>query len=740
LLGAGFAVFNLPWVVYYGQQLGPRAFLRAILFVGTGFDKFYYIAYPPASPWALLLIVACASLVLIGALMRARVLPRALVITTASAGFVAAVVYLHGHPPPMVEGLQRAVVSRVRDIAFLLVLAVEWSGLIAALLVWQRFRRPLRRDLHDADSPLRVRQAGTLVITLLGAALMHMQLYPRTDYMHLVPASPAILVLGAWLLDRTAKTWALGLARRLRTARLVRLGATLPVYALILALLVPALRRIDYLVRAWLGRDASALVYLDPQRAPLVIEPAASRLFDSLRLTAQHVRNHTRPEQAVFGFPVLDLLCFLSERHNPTRHGYFFPGWPGHAVEAEVIDSLRHEPPAYVVTLHDHTLFFATAPIYYFDLRQFVLQNYRLERRIGIFDVFQRAATTFDTVAAPLDTELIAVWRAELRYRSGATARRLGKGLAAVPMASPQTLAAMLQNLDGKAQRQLISLIRKSRSDDGAAALALGLENGSFASAVRELAVRVIAEVGNVEVIPPLLRALTQTDSDRGTFAGLLYTVAAKLALENYWYGIPADRELGRIAAYVPPERLIGWMEDTSEGIALRSFAVRLAAVLGYQEVVPVLARMVGDVDDWGEMRIQAADALAALGKAQIVLPAIVNLLRVDTLTVPGLVAASYGERPEQARAALLGCLSDADPRVRASAFWVAAAVRDAELESVLDGGLRDPLPEIRLAAVWGLSELGTPAALQALRGALSDSNDEVAQFAQHLLRRAGTT
>ena len=148
-------------------------------------------------------------------------------------------------------------------------------------------------------------------------------------------------------------------------------------------------------------------------------------------------------------------MSFLADRRDPSRHGYYYPGSPGHAVEAEVIDSLRDRPPRFVVALHDHALFFVAAPLYYFNLRRYVTEHYRFDRRIGMFDILSRreagapvgqvaahaggVAVHTNTDYAP-DKDLardgladtIALWERELAHLHGKRAQRVARALAAL--------------------------------------------------------------------------------------------------------------------------------------------------------------------------------------------------------------------------------------------------------------------------------------------------------------------
>jgi HEAT repeat protein len=733
-LGCGFAIVVLPWSVYFWDKLGTRPFLRAILFVGTGFDKFYYMPHPPLGVWGLALVVLLGGAAVVAALLRRRWLPRWLVVTALVLGLGSMVGVWSLHAPRMVEGLQSSVVMRVRDVAFVMVLAVEWASLASYAVLVERRRRAAQGSSRT-DQRLAV-----FSVVAVSAVLMHMQLYPRSDFMHLVPACPLMLVLGAWLLDRFARWCAAGLASS-RVAQIATAGAVvLPLYLLLAILLLPALRRIDYMLRAWRDGDTTAVVRLASERAPLVVEPGAARMFDSLSATVEYLQAHTRPGEAVFTFPVLDVLCFLADRHNPTRHGYFFPGWPGHAVEAEVIDALEERPPRYIVTLHQHSLFFATAPVYFFNLRQYVLGNYRLERRIGLLDVLRYAPGAVPQVREADGTSLAArlpAWRSELAHHRGATARRLERALLEPQAGSISGLADIIERIDPKQQRLMVLLIRKSRSVGGVAALADLVQRKHLEPIIQELSIRTVAELGDVRSVPALLRGLDAAEpADREAYAGMLYNVANKLSLENYWYAAALRPELPTIATMLDTVSLVQWLDNPWEGFALRSFAIRIAGRVGRVETLPFLARVLGDADEWPDLRVQAAESLAELGYAVEMLAPTLGLLRHDSVGPAALAASTYPRAPAAGRPALLNLMVAPIDLTRATAFWLAAGVRDAGLADNLRQGLADELPEIRMAAAWGLGRLGDAAAAPALRAKLADPNDEVVWFVSDALMR----
>jgi len=760
LVAVGFAIVTLPWAAYFWVHLGSTAFLRTIFYIGVGYQQFYFIGYPPIGAWSIALAGAIGLATVTGRLISRRRLPPRLVAGVLLAVAVVIAVGLAVHPPPMIEGFQRSVVMRVENVAFALVLFTEWAAIVTYLVL-------TRRPSAQANGS---RQAGgRFLIVLLSAILMHAQLYPRSDFMHLVYAAPCILVLGARLLEVLADQWAWGLARTRRARAAIRMLVAAPVCAVALVLLAPALQRIDYLARSGWGREASAVVRLDTPRAPLIIDPAAGRLFQSLSETVRYVREHSRPDQYLFTFPCLDFVSFLADRRDPTRHGYYYPGSPGHAVEAEVIDALHAHPPRQIVALHDHALFFVNAPSYYFNLHQFVSAHYNLERRVGMFDILRpnppgrggaetagtMLVTARDAAAdvdaneaedgdvpqtgAPEDTlaTTVALWRREVQHSRGAVAREIDLALGRLATVDIEGLASVIAGLSPSAQRSVAQLVLLSRSGGGAAALSAALQKPGVSAAMAEQFLRVIGAIGDSRSVVPMLQALPGSEgSMRAALAGGLFYVMSKSWVENYWYAPSKPAELPRIEEALPTARLIQWIDNPFESPALRSFAIRMAGLRQSPVFIPYLVRVSGDANENPLLRADAVCSLVQLGYGTAVFPIIGNLLHGGDAVSAVLTVALYPEDPENGRRLLLESMQLADPFARSQAFWIAGAVRDPQLVPILRAGLTDAVPEVRQAAAWALGNIGDPGSTLALQQAAHDGNDDVEPFAERALQR----
>lgn len=735
LLGLAFGAVNLPWLAYFWYRVGAASLLRHVFYIdiGTPYEQHYLIPYPPFGRWGQIIALGVFAAAFVPAIVR-RIGLRArgaILLAVAAGALAAAALWLW--PPPMVEGFQASVVMRVRDVSFAVVAVVLWAGIATFLLRVYR--------------PGRARASGVHLVLLLSAVLMHMQIYPRSDFMHLVYAAPGAIVIGAWLLDR----WAAELAAALGVAParrwLARAVLQTPAYGVALILLAPALLRIDYLVRAWASGDPQALVRLEVARAPLVIEPAAGFMFESLSATVSFLRLHTTPDERVFTFPCLDVFTFLADRPDPSRHGYYYPGSPGRAVEAEVIDDMEARPPRYVVTLHDHALFFVGAPVYYFNLRDHVTRAFDLDRRVGLLDVLRpngNAAEAPPAAESSAESNArflreMALWQAELRHDRGSAAQAVAAALAEAPPAKPDDLAALILAAAPAEQRVIADLVQKSRSPGGAAALAIAAADPALPEREFSLFVRIIGSGADLRAVPPLVRALDELPPERrGWIAGNLFAVASKAWIETYFYAPDSRLAGGGLPEGVTPGKLIQWTQNRWESVALRSFALRMAGRSNDPIVVPFLTRVAADAEELPQLRSDAAHSLVDLGRGDLALPALATLLRYDETVAPALVAAVHHQTPEGVRALLEAALSDPDAELRRRALWIAGTVRDPALTPLVRQGLDDPSTEVRIAAAWVLARTPGEDARLALDAAGDDPHDEVDRFLERARKRLG--
>ncbi|HUE30682.1 MAG TPA: hypothetical protein VMR79_07395, partial [Verrucomicrobiae bacterium] len=168
--------------------------------------------------------------------------------------------------------------------------------------------------------------AAPLVPSAL-AATAALQLYPRPDFVHLMP-------LGVLLLPLALRAW----------SRL-----PLPPRALIaLPLVVAAARAAP--TGPVLARLASGRVtHVALGATDLVVDPAGAEPLQAIARASAAVRA-LAPDERVLAFPACGIVLFVAERSPAGPHDYFFPGRPDRA-EADVLAArLAAAPPPLAVT------------------------------------------------------------------------------------------------------------------------------------------------------------------------------------------------------------------------------------------------------------------------------------------------------------------------------------------------------------------------------------------------------
>ena len=186
------------------------------------------------------------------------------------------------------------------------------------------------------------------------AATAALQLYPRADFVHLMP-------LGVLVLPLVLRVW----------ARL-----PLPPRALIaLPLVVAAVRFAP--TGLVLGRLASGRVtHVALGATDLVIDPARAEPLRAIARAAAAVRA-VAPEESVLAFPACGIVLFVAERSPAGPHDYFFPGRPDRAEADALATRLAAAPPPLAVTCTAADTPLAAAWSYYPALVALLTSRYR---------------------------------------------------------------------------------------------------------------------------------------------------------------------------------------------------------------------------------------------------------------------------------------------------------------------------------------------------------------------------
>ena len=696
-----FVALSVPWIAFFYRLLGRAGFAREVLLLGTGSEEIFYVPYPALTSWgALAAVVVCGFAVAGRMVARRRVTARAATaVGTLVVLGVAAVIATIGVMP---EGLVPSLVWQLESAAFALVLLAHFAG-----VAWLA-----RRGATGMDEPV-------LVLLVFGI-FMHLQLYPRTDFMHLVIAAPLTAALASALLERVVRDWEGASPRRPWAARGV-------VVALAVLVALGASRGIAVLwSRPWVAFPFAV--------APLAVEERHARDHRDLAAAALALAAHVPPGAPSLGFPALDATLLLTGARNPGPHGYFFPGRPDHREEAEMVDAIVRDSPEAMASQNGSFAFFDGAPPYYFLLRRYVRHAYGLAERHGRFDIVVRgAAAVSSAVSAP----------------------------GAVPPAGGATLASLIATIGGTDAADREAAVA-ALLDQVAARPERGLEDVlagvSLDLRTRVLLVRTIRDTRDTRAASYLFAALTdpQPRARRAVLEAMASTRAELIARRYLWAGTlrpevwPAAESLRR--------RVAATLVDADAPDAARAFAAYLAGELGATESVPVLRRLLESaVETRGASSLAPADRAPAAAETVASAAAALALLAPRDLActlatllprpepalrvlVPSLLL-DLADRPETAAEAR-GCLRDALARggdAGEQAAWIAAALADGTVDDALRGALAGTSPGQRRASTWALGEAPYSSATeQALAAVTADDDPIVRVLAARALDKQG--
>ena len=735
-LALSFLAVNAPWMIYYYRVLGPQRFLERALFFGADFEKFYFISHPPV------LLGALAGL---GMVILARALPRRVarlgmptdmfLLLAAALASVAGGLLLAGRPMP--EGFYNAVTSVVEPAAFAAVILAHWLG----LWVWAR-------SIGTDDDCRTPSLNATVLVT--GAVFLYMQIYPRTDFMHWVTSAPVSILLGVVLLA--------GLARRWEQAR----GSRLPT-ATVTALIFAPLFAIGA-IRA--GHSLGAIVDLDggfpsrPQTVSLASERAPVRnrvgvaaTYGDLSALVKFVRTNTAEDERIFTFPSLDVVSFLAGRPNTTRHGYFFPGWPGREVEAEVISDLDAAPPRFVVVYHWHPLFFSQAALYYFQLQHYIESNYRPYARFGRYVVLTHKTLgpagdgpdlPRSSIEAALPYELDQELKGRLTDPDAAVRLEAVKQLEGFHLVSDYPpLSKLLGDPDQAVRNQVVWAYRYARDKTVARNLVAAVAGGLLSPRENILALRSIGGGVAADSAPDLLSLVDSPDMATAWAAQRgLFMTASRDVNGSFWFGSPPNTNESdhQVLSGHQLNRVLQWLDDPSAGRPLRYYAVTLGAEAlehsspGRQIVCrPSLAAISRDADL--NLRLLALRTMVRYGCAEEpdILNTAYNLMLFDNRMVVRLAEDLLKKTPEADQLLADMIHVGQGPRLE-SAIWLASVYGGprSATELVPVSGHADP--DIRLASVWALGRTGNAGHADHLALAQLDSDADVSEMAGRAL------
>jgi len=362
-VGAAFVAVTLAWLGYYARFVPLAQLLEEALFIGSDYASFFYVAHPRVFAHAgtiaagLLALRAAPAWIARRGRTPSQVALGAMVVLG-----VLGVTLLSGRP--MLHGFVASMMSEIET---------AWSFAAAQAAIALAIAFALRGQPVDAS-------AITLAI---GAPLLYLGNFPRTDFMHWLWAAPVAVAAGVAILASLAREWSRGSGRL--AAGLVTCALTVPlllVGGLRIATSLRAIYALEGVVPA-----SRASVALGIHRAPVWMNIGRAESYRDLEAVAATIREIAEPGQKVFTFPALDAISYLSDRDSPLRDSYFIPGWIGRDDEARAVAAMRKDPPPYVVVLRDDWTYFEEAPRYYASLRAFIESEYRSYVELGRYAI-----------------------------------------------------------------------------------------------------------------------------------------------------------------------------------------------------------------------------------------------------------------------------------------------------------------------------------------------------------------
>jgi hypothetical protein len=594
-------------------------------------------------------------------------------------------------------------------------------------------------------------------VVLLFALFMHLQLYPRADFMHLLGAAPLSLVFAGYLLDRALDAWGRGFAAHgaLAARHVLSAALTLLVVAAIAVAVTPGQRAVRLPDRFVLPFAVS----------PVGVEQTSAADLRDLAVSATHLGTLVGPGGESLAFPAASLALFLIGARNPGPHDYFFAGRPDHREEAEILDRLAARPPNAMLSLNSRFSFFYQAPAYYFLLRRFVRDGYVLAGRYGRYDVLAarspRSVTPRPATIAPAPADAAIAPAAAVLAGGAPLVDQLAAvtTLAGAPLATAAPPLLLASSGDSAVLRQaaLVALL-----DLLARAPAQGLEDYVQAAGldrgqhVRLL--RTVRDLRDPRAASYLFATLRSGDARIATDAlwAMRVTRDQMVARRHLWAGSEApDVWPARDAVLVAVRAVLADPLADPRAVA---FAAQLAGMMRDAGSVPALRdRWRAETPAPGPRQTMlpptgpdtlasVADALAVLAPQGIVCE-LVGLLAsplapLRELVPTTILGLAHSEEPVRSRVrSCLGAALGIGGPAQAEAVWIAAVLDDPALVPGVLGALTSLDPSARRAAAWALGEIDAPsAATEALdRAGREDADAIVRSFAAGALaKRAG--
>ena len=183
-------------------------------------------------------------------------------------------------------------------------------------------------------------EEAKLVLLVAFAGLFYCQVFARSDLPHLLVTLPPFFVLAAVEFDWLSRVIAARAKRPVFARRLAACGVAAAVAGFI-----------------WMSR----LLWFHPvlpANSKFTIPRAQVRVpaAENLQSVIQAVQQLAVRDRSILCLPYQPMIYFLSERRNPTRWNYLWPGDQTAADLSALIDQARRDPPAAVLLFEEEKM------------------------------------------------------------------------------------------------------------------------------------------------------------------------------------------------------------------------------------------------------------------------------------------------------------------------------------------------------------------------------------------------
>ncbi|MFP6626988.1 MAG: glycosyltransferase family 39 protein, partial [Deltaproteobacteria bacterium] len=298
VVGVAFTLPTLAWVVPVVMELGLNTFGSEVLLLGSRAAEIYYSSHPIAQRWAVAVVLGVLAVAVCGHFVRRGLLhPGRLAIAAGVIGSGGLLVLQATALAP--QSLPASVSMQLENASFWLAPLSNWAGI--AYLYFFGTRRGSQRTRR------------WLYVIVPVATAMYLQLYPRTDFMHLVFSVPLTAVLATVLLRRVAAWWTEGMGSHGRTI----VGTAIAV-AVVLAV---ALRLGPVLALAYAPVGGGA-TEIEAGRLEVWAGSGTSDDLQALAMVVDFLRGQAEEGSDVLHFPALGGVLFAAGLSTPLAHDY----------------------------------------------------------------------------------------------------------------------------------------------------------------------------------------------------------------------------------------------------------------------------------------------------------------------------------------------------------------------------------------------------------------------------------